>query len=321
MRDGILCIFLVAALGMCFCDSVEQEENICDIEPPKDRGHAYILGWFYDDSRGECRTHYFGDSYFEDTDPRENKFRNASLCWKKCRPKVPTLCFEEPRRVNSNSRSYDYAYNSTVGHCILNTGGQRRNGRNGFQDEDTCNRTCRDKDLGECALSTDRDCNEEKRYRYDDNKQRCEQVKWGECGLFSSMKKCEERCGRFATKKCDFTLLTSVNCDVETPRYWYNRSSDQCVGVNGCNDDTTNFHSPEECWKSCASTSNRCLMKPLIGKFPNWGSQTWYYFNITKNSCETTRKFPWNVRYNSNLFRTSEECEKLCKPMHRVPRI
>uniref|UniRef100_A0A0K8RHJ7 Putative salivary kunitz domain protein n=1 Tax=Ixodes ricinus TaxID=34613 RepID=A0A0K8RHJ7_IXORI len=98
MQYNIFWIFVIAAFGVCHCDdstddgdtddsSSSAEEGRCNGSPYYLRGLMRQRGWFYDQTRDECRLYYFGDNNWNEG---KNKFRTVEECRKTCRSKCVT---------------------------------------------------------------------------------------------------------------------------------------------------------------------------------------------------------------------------------------
>uniref|UniRef100_A0A0K8REU9 Putative salivary kunitz domain protein n=1 Tax=Ixodes ricinus TaxID=34613 RepID=A0A0K8REU9_IXORI len=328
MQYNILWIFVVAAFGVCHCDdsrdygstddsSLSTEEGRCSGPPYNPRGLLPLKGWFYDQNRGECRPYLFGNDVW---DEGRNKFRTVKECRETCRSAVPYYCFLRPKEDKRKDSFPMFSYNSKEGVCVAITALTDTSGTNVFRRGKVCNSTCRDPELGKCAPSVLEDCSKQessKSYRFDVDRQTCQEVKEGKCGPFSSLEACLQRCGRYIPRKCNMPALTSKYCNVEETRYWFNSTSKKCEAIAGCADDYTNFPTAKDCWMTCSSKdSSRCLKRPDLGKFP-FGRRR-YYYDLENNSCErTTQIAVWQKTSNKNNFKTVEECTEMCKPTYK----
>uniref|UniRef100_A0A6B0V6T7 Putative kunitz n=1 Tax=Ixodes ricinus TaxID=34613 RepID=A0A6B0V6T7_IXORI len=214
-----------------------------------------------------------------------------------------------------------YFYDKTRDECrLVHFSNQVWNEKqNRFQTLSECRNTCRDPELGLCAPSASVDCGGAeniKTYRYNLGSQSCEKVVHGECGSFTSLQECSQRCGRYILRKCKMPPLTSRYCDRKEKRHWYNPTSQKCEEYIGCADDVTNFHTAKDCWETCSSEkSSRCLKRPDLGRL-GIGS-THYYYNITENRCKPTTHFAfWQNTRKKNHFTSFNECEQTCKPKY-----
>uniref|UniRef100_A0A0K8REV3 Putative salivary kunitz domain protein n=1 Tax=Ixodes ricinus TaxID=34613 RepID=A0A0K8REV3_IXORI len=325
MQNIILWIFVAAAFGISRCDDDYEEsgsdsaitKNRCAL--PLDlgsRGWENVKGYFYDKTRDECRLVHFSNQVWNE---KQNRFRTLSECRNTCRGAVPPYCFKTPP-TSPKKESYPMVtYNSSQGAC-QNIPGRKNNPEdNIFQHKRDCNKKCRDPELGLCAPSASVDCGGAeniKTYRYNLGSQSCEKVVHGECGSFTSLQECSQRCGRYILRKCKMPPLTSRYCDRKEKRHWYNPTSQKCEEYIGCADDVTNFQTAKDCWETCSSEkSSRCLKHPDLGRL-GIGS-THYYYNITENRCKPTTHFAfWQNTRKKNHFTSFNECEQTCKPKY-----
>uniref|UniRef100_A0A0K8R634 Putative salivary kunitz domain protein n=1 Tax=Ixodes ricinus TaxID=34613 RepID=A0A0K8R634_IXORI len=324
MQTNIPWIFVVAAFGVFYCgectyqgseedSSSMTEESRCDGPPHVSRGFMNILGWFYDQSRDQCRRYHFPDAQFDTT---RNKFKTVTECRKACRSTVPLQCFEKPRETSRTKGLPVSTYNSTEGECVAITVRPGQTGPNIFRREVQCNKTCRDPEYGKCAPSHRVDC-DGSTYRYNMDQQTCEKATKNKCGSFATLEDCFKRCARYIRNKCHIPFITSEYCDIKEERYWYNPESKKCEQFMGCSDDDTNFPTAEECWKTCSSKGeSRCLQPPDLGKVP-FGRRR-YYYNITANACQTTTQVAiWQNTQKKNNFGSLTKCEETCMPKHK----
>uniref|UniRef100_A0A6B0V9W0 Putative kunitz n=1 Tax=Ixodes ricinus TaxID=34613 RepID=A0A6B0V9W0_IXORI len=325
MQTNIPWIFVVAAFGVFHCgegtyyDSGEDfslmtVESRCDGPPYASRGLVNIPGWFYDRSRDQCRHYHFPDPHFY---PTKNKFQSVTECRRSCRGTVPLDCFEEPPHITRTRGLPVSTYNSTQGACVWIVVRAGERGPNIFRREAECIAPCRDPEYGQCASSSVVGCGGSTGYRYNVDKQACEEAPEHKCGPFSRLEDCYGRCARYIQKKCNIPLLTSEYCDIVEVRYWYNSERKQCEEIMGCSDDVSNFATAKECWETCSSEEeSRCLKPPDLGRL-GFG-RTRYYYNITANACLTTKQFAvWQNTNNKNIFRWLKDCEDTCKPKHK----
>uniref|UniRef100_A0A0K8RLF4 Putative salivary kunitz domain protein n=1 Tax=Ixodes ricinus TaxID=34613 RepID=A0A0K8RLF4_IXORI len=325
MQRNILWIFVVAAFGVChsdertYQDSGEDSSSMtvksrCDGPPDTSRGWALTRGWFYDQSRDQCRFFRFPDPYF---DHKKNKFQTVTECRRICRGTVPLGCFKEPPHIKRTRGLPMITYNSTQGACIEIAVKVGEHGPNIFKRTNECINKCRDPEYGQCAPSAVENCGRSTGYRYNVDTQTCETAPASKCGPFVSLEACYERCARYVKKKCNIPLLTSKYCDTVEARYWYDSRTKKCEQIMGCSDDVTNFPTAKECWETCSSKEeSRCLQPPDLGRL-GFGRKR-YYYNITANTCLTTTQVAlWQNTKKKNNFGSLTECENTCKPKHR----
>uniref|UniRef100_A0A0K8R7P7 Putative salivary kunitz domain protein n=1 Tax=Ixodes ricinus TaxID=34613 RepID=A0A0K8R7P7_IXORI len=325
MQNIILWIFVAAVFGICHCGH-DYEESGSDSSITKNRcalpldlgsrGWGYVKGYFYDKKRDECRLVHFRD---QDWDGTKNRFLTLSECRETCRVTVPTYCFKVPPTI-PRRRSYPMVtYNSSQGACQTIPGRKNNPADNIFQNERDCNKECRDPELGQCAPSATGDCSGREdaiTYRYNVGSRSCEKVVGRECGPFTSLGECSQRCGRYISKKCKMPAVTSIYCDMKEERYWYNSTTQKCEEYFGCADDVTNFRTAKECWETCSNEKlSRCLRRPDKGRL-GFGT-THYYYSISENKCLTTTHLAfWQNTNKKNHFTSLKDCEQTCKPKY-----
>uniref|UniRef100_A0A0K8RFZ0 Putative salivary kunitz domain protein n=1 Tax=Ixodes ricinus TaxID=34613 RepID=A0A0K8RFZ0_IXORI len=329
MQKIFLWIFVAAALGVCKChntcddsesdSAVMEKDGRCKGPPASSTGRMSVHGYFYDQSRDECRPVIFGDGEWNE---KKNKFKTLQNCRETCRSHVPLYCFTSPEGTKSGLSYTMFTYNSSRGLCVNISSPNGAPQTNVFRTQEMCNKTCRDAELGKCAPSAVVQCRSQEQktsYSYNDDSQTCEKAVRGKCGPFDSLDMCYERCGRYIKKKCNMPLLTSKYCDIKEKRYWYNATSQQCEEIEGCEDDILNFKTAKACWVTCSSSAqSRCLMRPDKGALGKHIGYSRSYYDIDSNTCKKTRQANIFQKVGkTNLFFNQEDCEKHCKPVYK----
>uniref|UniRef100_A0A0K8R6F4 Putative salivary kunitz domain protein n=1 Tax=Ixodes ricinus TaxID=34613 RepID=A0A0K8R6F4_IXORI len=322
MQRNILWIFVVAAFGFHHNVANGDKPHVCTLGPYDAPGRMYSPGWFYDGTIDKCVQYVFGDERVDTN--TINRFKTEDDCNRLCRSHVPSYCFMKPGNTRGRASHRMWTYNSKTGSCnTLIWGGDDKTGKNVFPDKATCERTCREPDMGECgkkvALCKHKD---EGFFRFNDTTQKCYFDDKNECqeseNAFQSVKACYRQCGRFVTNKCELPIQNISLCATIETRYGYNNDKAVCEEILGCDDGGNSFPTAKECWNTCAKHSgSRCVMKPDKGKLGNWIGRTRWYFDIDTNKCEVTKQTSiWKGTGKTNLFATKKECEELCKPVH-----
>ncbi|XP_011807771.1 PREDICTED: kunitz-type protease inhibitor 2 isoform X2 [Colobus angolensis palliatus] len=128
----------------------------------------------------------------------------------------------------------------------------------------------------------------------------------------------------------DFCLASKVvgRCRASMPRWWYNVTDGSCqlFVYGGCDGNSNNYMSKEECLKKCAAVTaprrqdsddhssdmfnyeEYCAAKAVTGpcraSFPRW------YFDVERNSCNNF--IYGGCRGNKNSYRSEEACMLRC---------
>ncbi|XP_007994854.1 kunitz-type protease inhibitor 2 isoform X2 [Chlorocebus sabaeus] len=110
----------------------------------------------------------------------------------------------------------------------------------------------------------------------------------------------------------DFCLVSKVvgRCRASMPRWWYNVTDGSCqlFVYGGCDGNSNNYMSKEECLKKCAAVTEYCAAKAVTGpcraSFPRW------YFDVERNSCNNF--IYGGCRGNKNSYRSEEACMLRC---------
>uniref|UniRef100_V5ICI4 BPTI/Kunitz inhibitor domain-containing protein n=2 Tax=Ixodes ricinus TaxID=34613 RepID=V5ICI4_IXORI len=321
MQRNILWIFVVAAFGINSNVTNGDKPYVCTLGPYNAPGRMYSPGWFYDRRIDTCVYYVFGDGQV-DTD-KFNRFSTESECNRLCRSHVPSYCFMQPGDSRGRASHRMWTYNSKNGSCNpFIWGGDHTSGRNIFGDKSTCERRCRDSDMGECGKKVACRHKGDGYFGFNDTIQKCYYDNKNQCqeseNAFQSLGACYRQCARFVTNKCELPIQNISLCAILETRYGYNKDKNACEEILGCDDGGNSFPTAKKCWTTCAKGSgSRCLMTPDKRKLGKWIGRIRWYYDIDRNKCEVTRQTSiWKGTGNTNLFATKEECEKLCKPVH-----
>ncbi|CAN8011906.1 unnamed protein product [Ixodes pacificus] len=319
MQRNILWIFAVAAFG--FDSNVTNGDNlpVCTLDPYNAAGRMYSPGWFYAKNIDKCVYYVFGDGEVDTN--TYNRFSTESDCNSVCRSHVPDYCFMEPGNSRGRAAHRMWTYNSKDGSCnSFIWGGDTTTDKNVFKDKPTCERICREPDMGACAKKVAL-CNRENGafFRFNDTTQKCYFDDKNECqeseNAFQSVEECYRHCGRFVTNKCELPIQNISLCATLETRYGYNKDKAVCEEILGCDDGGNSFPTAKECWTTCAKDSgSRCLMKPDKGKLGSLIGKTRWYYDIDGNVCKTTKQTSvWKGTGKTNLFASEQQCEEHCK--------
>ncbi|CAG5131351.1 unnamed protein product, partial [Candidula unifasciata] len=155
------------------------------------------------------------------------------------------------------------------------------------------------------------------RLYYDADTNTCQMFTYGRCGgndnNFENAEQCQAACVKNATK-VDCSLKPEVGkCKAQIPRLYYDTESNTCKEFiyGGCEGNSNNFGTVEECDKACVSmtrTADYCYLAKQEG--PCKGNIQRFYFDPRANTC---KEFIYGgCEGNDNRFATFEECEKDC---------
>lgn len=228
-------------------------------------------------------------------------------------------------RCRGDFSKWSYNYTSKV--CVKSRGCGREGG-NWFDNQQECNKICRDPDYGLCAAVAQNPCTRKIRKSavwFDPTRRTCTWYSHGDCirgrNVFQDTATCYEKCGEYAVSPCVMPIVparaTCSNGAKVELRYGYNSSNQKCeqYWYSSCSGNQNNFRTLKECFARCRPDS-RCLkpyQKPS-GKFlPVYSS---YYFDIENVVCKSERSI---TRPNSgpkyNRFSTEQECKDKCMPL------
>ncbi|XP_059187071.1 papilin-like [Centropristis striata] len=139
--------------------------------------------------------------------------------------------------------------------------------------------------------------------------------------IFSTVEECESHCGDVKARCFDF--MEDRSCK---PRFFYNSTSYRCeqLSSGGCGSNKNAFDTRDGCEALC-NEKYRCYRPVEHGQRPSMyanpysikseepdkdSSPNFFFYNISSLKCEG---FHFRGRgSNGNIFRTVEECERLC---------
>ncbi|CAN7974661.1 unnamed protein product [Ixodes persulcatus] len=298
--------------GSCLA---HEEVNVCTFPPEVAAAGFGFEAWYYDSKVGKCSKFF---SRHSNSGLGLNRFDNETQCNVKCRPGVPSLCFEKPDNGGRQGLKSMWTYNSTVSQCVpFQWSGGDTGGKNVFRSNQECLSKCELPDLGDCAKPAKTHCpkTDDDWYRFDNKTHTCRNLHHHECpnwegNTFYSFYKCNQRCGRFVRDKCEMPIQNMSICSTVTRRYGYNSIDQMCEEFQGCDDGGNSFPSAEMCWKTCAkNTRSPCVMPP---DFRYHGFFVRYYYDIKHNKCKSVWISGKGVPGNTNLFWSMDDCESAC---------
>lgn len=244
--------------------------------------------------------------------------------------RMPDYCTFEPEEGNCRAAIRAWFYNFSAKSCqMFYHGGCNDGNENRFETQESCNKTCRDPDYGNCALlmneknrCTRKHARRESGAWFNPNSRRCEWFSVFDCpkyrNSFRSKKECYRTCNEFASNPClmpiDSAQGTCSSGSVSL-RYGYNISSKRCVEFwhASCGGNRNSFLTPKECLKTCRPDS-KC-MKPLPKKNSWFGLRKSYSYDVENNQCIVRKTF-WapSTGPRHNRFSTRRQCEEHCIP-------
>uniref|UniRef100_K1PKN2 Papilin n=1 Tax=Magallana gigas TaxID=29159 RepID=K1PKN2_MAGGI len=255
--------------------------------------------------------------------PREPEITPVGICQKK-EERGPCSDFEVKWFYNTTSQRCDRFW---YGGCEGND--------NRFDDEEACSRRCKQttpdtgskpvceqpKVTGPCRAYF-------KKYYF--NGRECEEFIYGGCqgneNNFETIEQCEETCeididNTRGQETCQQPMDTGP-CRGNIPRWYFDRQSNQCLEFlyGGCQGNTNNFETREECQKSCASGTGQpdrqdqdvCKLNSDTG--PCRALVMRWYYDYNDGVC---RNFSYGgCDGNQNNFETQQACESTCSRDH-----
>ncbi|XP_002415937.3 papilin-like [Ixodes scapularis] len=314
-------VWMLALAGICSCSGLADEKvDVCALPPEVAGDGSGFEAWYYDTNVGKCSKMF---SKHTNSRPGLNRFDNETQCNVKCRPDVPSFCFEKlDNGIRQGSKSM-WTYNSDLSQCVqFQWSGGETEGKNVFRSNQDCLKKCEIPDLGDCSMPPTRICkrNDDEWYRFDQRTHTCRPLEFLECpnregNTFGSFYGCNQRCGRFVRNKCGMPIQNMSICATVSTRYGYNAIQQMCEEFQGCDDGGNSFPSAEMCWKTCAqNTRSPCVMPP---DFNYYGFFSRYYYDIKTNRCQGSSISGKGVPGNTNLFWSMEDCKKTCIAKHQ----
>ncbi|XP_078313590.1 uncharacterized protein LOC111130469 isoform X3 [Crassostrea virginica] len=226
-------------------------------------------------------------------------------------------------------------YNTTAGRCDRFWYGGCDGNDNRFDDQEACSRRCSQTgpDTGTTPV-----CEQPKTtgpcrayfLRYYFNGRECEQFVYGGCqgndNNFETQEQCESTCeididNEKGQDTCQQPMDTGP-CRGNIPRWYFDKDSKQCLEFlyGGCQGNTNNFETREECQKSCASDTvepekqdqDVCQLTsdsgPCKASIPRW------FYDYNDGIC---KEFVYGgCEGNKNNYETREACESTCSRQH-----
>uniref|UniRef100_A0A0K8RHM3 Putative salivary kunitz domain protein n=1 Tax=Ixodes ricinus TaxID=34613 RepID=A0A0K8RHM3_IXORI len=109
-------VWMLALAGISSCSSLAHEKvNVCTLPPLVAAAGSGFEAWYYDSNVGKCSKFF---SRRPKSELELNRFDNETQCNLKCRPNVPTLCFEKPANGGYQGSKLMWTYNSSVSQCV-----------------------------------------------------------------------------------------------------------------------------------------------------------------------------------------------------------
>ncbi|EEC05999.1 secreted salivary gland peptide, putative, partial [Ixodes scapularis] len=245
----------ILLLGVCKChntcddsgnDSPAMEEGArCKGPPASSIGRMSVFGFFYDQTRDECRQVIFGDGEWN---KEKNKFQTLQECRQACRSKKRECVVRVPVNVksaqtNSTSGVYShskslYALSLSLSHFLTTSSSKI------FQ-----------MIIGKFKEGSDNPCLHTLNHFRSKTPMSVSKCKLSPLLFYLWINACLycRVCKGYIEKKCNMPPLTSKYCGIKEKRYWYNATSQQCEESEGCEDDALNFKTAKACWMTCSS--------------------------------------------------------------------
>nr|XP_022333272.1 uncharacterized protein LOC111130469 isoform X4 [Crassostrea virginica] len=251
---------------------------------------------------------------------------------------TPTgVCQMKNDRGTCTNYVVKWFYNTTAGRCDRFWYGGCDGNDNRFDDQEACSRRCSQTgpDTGTTPV-----CEQPKTtgpcrayfLRYYFNGRECEQFVYGGCqgndNNFETQQQCESTCEIDIDNEkgqdrdtCQQPMDTGP-CRGNIPRWYFDKDSKQCLEFlyGGCQGNTNNFETREECQKSCASDTvepekqdqDVCQLTsdsgPCKASIPRW------FYDYNDGIC---KEFVYGgCEGNKNNYETREACESTCSRQH-----
>ncbi|XP_049281702.1 papilin isoform X3 [Anopheles funestus] len=317
--------------------------------------------WYYDAERNMCGQFTYGGCL-----GNANRFEKLEDCKATCSVDDSKPPCEQPmERGPCNGTFERWYYDKESDACHPFYYGGCKGNKNNYPTEASCGYHCKkpgvhkQKDIcflpaeiGECQNYT-------AHWYFDTKEERCRQFYYGGCGgngnNFVDEQSCISRCidetpkpaevpqppqpapGRadpeqFDRSQCQLPMDNgNRECSPYQARYYYNTQTGSCelFTYTGCEGNGNNFHSKEECERSCStdarapvdvdlrgptdqrpSNVSRCEEPPEFGDGDGDGELILFYYNAERRSCERFRYS--GAGGNTNRYNSEEECERVC---------
>ncbi|CAH3121610.1 unnamed protein product [Porites lobata] len=287
---------------------------------------GYFPRFFFNGTSEQCEEFIYGGC-----GGNENNFEKEGDCKASCKPaSAPNRCYLE-KKVGHCRAAFDrYFYNKTTRKCEQFTYGGCDGNANRFMTLEECQSFCK----CTCIPSEDIEPRPEicnlppkkglcmawiPRYYYNTRTHTCKRFIYGGCqgnaNNFETIAECKSSCmADSELETCNLPPETGP-CKAAIPRYFFNPYTHECerFTYGGCQGNTNNFKTLEDCEKSCAPPRSdveveSCNLPPKSG--PCKAAIPRYYFNPRTYNCE---RFTYGgCRGNANNFKTLEECKASC---------
>jgi hypothetical protein len=315
-------------------DTSEQCENRC-VKPngtdicklplvnPVNQCQYNVTRYFYDTNLSVCKEFTYSGCY-----GNANNFESFEECERSCQ--VPLLfesCSFIPDKGPCRGNFERWFFDPKVGRCkTFEYGGCNRNTNNHLSEANCVNTCVKPKQNAVCLLpKIIGTCDQFSDVWFYDFKQgKCNKFSYSGCNgnlnRFESREACEYTCQGMKEVKDINVLVEKVchapkksgMCHSDLQRWYFNKTTMMChqFTYSGCDYNTNNFESEENCRSICnAKEVDPCVLPLDSGRCDKY--KIYWYFNQAEKEC--VRFYFGGCDGNQNRFETREGCDMECK--------